>query len=158
MDILCRGSPATAVGVFFALLAGMMGALASASAKLALGTGHLREVCISTATVWQTEATALCESLHKVLLLGCIGLVFACNAVMWTFFVKALRFSSSSAAATVTSTASNFLFSAFLGKILLGEVCNLLWWVGISVTLLGLLLLHTGPPQTDQMDSEKKEK
>lgn len=46
-----------------------------------------------------------------LLRLSCVGLVFVCNAVMWTVFTKALRLSSSSAAASVTTTASNFISS-----------------------------------------------
>lgn len=49
--------------------------------------------------------------LPVLLRIGCVGLVFACNAVMWTVFAKALRLSSSSAAASVTMTASNFICS-----------------------------------------------
>lgn len=49
--------------------------------------------------------------LPVLLRLGCVGLVFVCNAVMWTVFTKALRLSSSSAAASVTTTASNFICS-----------------------------------------------
>ena len=49
--------------------------------------------------------------LHIPLRLLCGGLLFTCNAVMWTFFAKALRLSSSSAQATVTTTASNFISS-----------------------------------------------
>lgn len=41
----------------------------------------------------------------------CGGLLFTCNAVMWTSFSKALRHCSSSARATVTTTASNFISS-----------------------------------------------
>lgn len=49
--------------------------------------------------------------LPVLLRLSCVGLVFVCNAVMWTVFTKALRLSSSSAAASVTTTASNFICS-----------------------------------------------
>uniref|UniRef100_A0A3B4BIR2 Uncharacterized protein n=1 Tax=Periophthalmus magnuspinnatus TaxID=409849 RepID=A0A3B4BIR2_9GOBI len=49
-------------------------------------------------------------SLSAKLSLG-TGLLLVCNAVMWTFFSKALRHSSSSARATVTTTASNFISS-----------------------------------------------
>ncbi|XP_025056059.1 transmembrane protein 42 [Alligator sinensis] len=111
------------------------------------------------ATATRTPAAKLTRELLRVLLqVGCVGLVFACNAVMWTFFAKALRYSSSSATATVTTTASNFLSSAFLGKLLFGETHTLLWWAGITMTLCGLLLLHTAPSQSEQIQSEKKDK
>uniref|UniRef100_A0A8D2IW89 Transmembrane protein 42 n=2 Tax=Varanus komodoensis TaxID=61221 RepID=A0A8D2IW89_VARKO len=93
-----------------------------------------------------------------MLRVGCGGLVLAWNAIMWTFFAKALRYSSSSATATVTSTASNFVSSAVLGKLLFGESHALLWWIGISITLLGLLLLHTAPPTQPGEEKHLKEK
>lgn len=49
--------------------------------------------------------------LHIPLRLLCGGLLFTCNAVMWTFLAKALRYSSSSTWTTVTTTASNFISS-----------------------------------------------
>nr|XP_009686103.1 PREDICTED: transmembrane protein 42 [Struthio camelus australis] len=77
---------------------------------------------------------------------------------MWTVFAKALRLSSSSAAASVTTTASNFISSAILGKLLFGETWTLLWWLGLAVTLGGLVLLHTTAPRAAWLLPEKKEK
>uniref|UniRef100_A0A663DWA0 Transmembrane protein 42 n=2 Tax=Aquila chrysaetos chrysaetos TaxID=223781 RepID=A0A663DWA0_AQUCH len=77
--------------------------------------------------------------------------------MMWTVFAKALRLSSSSAAASVTTTASNFISSAILGKLLFTETWTPLWWVGLAVTLCGLVLLHTAAPQPAQLPVEKKE-
>ncbi|RLW11409.1 hypothetical protein DV515_00001747, partial [Chloebia gouldiae] len=95
--------------------------------------------------------------LPMLLRLSCVGLAFVCNAVMWTFFTKALQLSSSSAAASVTTTASNFIFSAILGKLLFGETWTPLWWVGLTMTVCGLMLLHTAAPQLVQVPAEKKE-
>ncbi|KAM9308218.1 transmembrane protein 42 [Gastrophryne carolinensis] len=130
--------------------AGLLGALSACSAKLALGADFLREVCV----LYGGEESQLCHWIHLLLRLCCIGLVFLCNTAMWTFFAKALRTSSSSASATVTTTASNFVSSAILGKVLFGESRALLWWVGISVTLCGLVLLHTSSSQAE--DTAKK--
>ncbi|XP_053916444.1 transmembrane protein 42 isoform X2 [Cuculus canorus] len=117
-----------------AVAAGLLGAVAAAAAKLALGP-------------W----------LPVLFRISCVGLVFACNAVMWTVFAKALRLSSSSAAVSVTTMASNFISSAILGKLLFGETWTPLWWVGLAVTLCGLMLLHTAAPQLGQFLVEKKE-
>ncbi|KAM6410206.1 transmembrane protein 42 [Pluvialis apricaria] len=125
-----------------AAAAGLLGAAAAAAAKLALGPGG------EAAGGW----------LPVLLRIGCVGLVFACNTVMWTVFTKALRLSSSSAAASVTTTASNFISSAMLGKLLFGETWMPLWWVGLTVTLCGLVLLHTAAPRPSWLPAEKKEK
>lgn len=55
------------------------------------------------------------SQLHIPLRLLCGGLLFTCNAVMWTFLAKALRYSSSSTRTTVTTTASNFISSVSNG-------------------------------------------
>lgn len=133
--------------------------------------------------------------LHIPLRLLCGGLLFTCNAVMWTFLAKALRYSSSSTRTTVTTTASNFISSvssslfhcssymysclfsqrhlssslsslitdaiinisifllpweAFLGQLIFGEAQITLWWVGISLTFSGLLVLQRVSPQDHQ--------
>ncbi|XP_066487047.1 transmembrane protein 42 [Tiliqua scincoides] len=137
-------------GAAYAAGAGLMGALAACCAKLALGVDYLRVGCLAVLAAEGEAAAAasLCAWLPMMLRVGCGGLVLACNAVMWTLFAKALRYSTSSASATVTSTASNFVSSAFLGNLLFQETHALLWWVGISIMLCGLALLHTAPPSS----------
>ncbi|KAG9476014.1 transmembrane protein 42 [Eleutherodactylus coqui] len=131
--------------------AGLLGALAASCAKLAVGADYMRSLCEAAGG----QRTDTCEAVHLFLRLGCAGLVFLCNAAMWTFFAKALRYSSSSAAATVTTTASNFVSSAVLGRVLFGESRAMLWWVGISITLCGLVLLHTSSSQTEDTTKKK---
>ncbi|KAM6421753.1 transmembrane protein 42 [Rhynochetos jubatus] len=124
-----------------AVAAGLLGAAAAAAAKLALGPGG------EAAGGW----------LPALLRIGCVGLALVCNAVMWTVFAKALRLSSSSASASVTTTASNFVSSAILGKLLFGETWTPLWWIGLAMTLCGLALLHTAAPRLAWLPAEKKE-
>ncbi|XP_042346688.1 transmembrane protein 42a [Plectropomus leopardus] len=147
-------------GSVYAIFAGFLGAAASLSAKLSLGADYLRDICVSGLSGW-TEThggTAACDWLHIPLRLLCGGLLFTCNAVMWTFFSKALRHCSSSARATVTTTAFNFISSAVMGRLIFGESHAALWWVGISLTLCGLLLLHGSTPQTLLQEEDKKDK
>ncbi|XP_070768023.1 transmembrane protein 42-like [Enoplosus armatus] len=139
-------------GSCYALLAGFLGAAASLSAKLSLGADYLREMC----EAGLGGGTTACDWLHLPLRLLCGGLLFACNAVMWTLFSKALRHCSSSARATVTTTASNFISSAVLGRVVFGESRAALWWVGISLTLCGLLVLHGSTPHTLPQEEGKK--
>ncbi|XP_048403896.1 transmembrane protein 42a [Stegostoma tigrinum] len=136
----------TGPALALALAAGSLGALASTAAKLSLGAGN--------DLGWVDRGKA--EWLHILLQVGCGGMAFLFNALMWTFFAKALRYSSS-ARVSVTTIASNFLSSAFLGKLLFGEVHEMLWWIGITITLCGLLLLHTVKEMKVQSDDYKKE-
>ncbi|XP_061521473.1 transmembrane protein 42-like [Phycodurus eques] len=150
-------------GVFYALLAGFLAAVASSSAKLSLGADYLKGVCETGLRTWgeqrrfrQVDETTACDRLHIPLRLLCGGLLFTCNAVMWTFLAKALRYSSSSTQTTVTTTASNFVSSAFLGQLIFGEAQITLWWVGISLTFSGLLVLQRVSPQDRQPNADAK--
>ncbi|KAJ0000066.1 hypothetical protein NQD34_011908 [Periophthalmus magnuspinnatus] len=147
-------------GSLYALLAGLCGAAASLSAKLSLGTGFLKQMCASGLRDWKQAhgAEDACEWLDIPLRVLCGGLLLVCNAVMWTFFSKALRHSSSSARATVTTTASNFISSAVFGHVIFEETQDTLWWIGLSLTLCGLLLLHgSKPPSLPGVEEDKKD-
>ncbi|XP_062278154.1 transmembrane protein 42-like [Scomber scombrus] len=139
-------------GSFYALLAGCLAAASSLCAKLTVGADYLKEMC----EVGLKQDADYCDWLHIPLRLACGGLLLTCNTVMWTFFSKALRHCSSSATATVTTTASNFVCSAVLGRVIFGETHAVLWWVGISVTLCGLLVLHGSTSQTLPQDKKDK--
>lgn len=146
-------------GSLYALVAGLCGAAASLSAKLSLGAGFLKQMCASGLREWTQAhgAEDACDWLDVPLRVLCGGLLFVCNAVMWTFFSKALRHCSSSARATVTTTASNFISSAVFGRVIFGETQDTLWWIGLSLTLCGLLLLHGSMPQSLQREEDKKD-
>uniref|UniRef100_A0A3Q3ELY5 Transmembrane protein 42a n=1 Tax=Labrus bergylta TaxID=56723 RepID=A0A3Q3ELY5_9LABR len=177
--------PAMLSGSLYALLAGFMGAAASLTAKLSFGAHYLSDMCeAGLSRTGSPGQTAVCDWLHIPLRLLCAGLLFTCNTVMWTFFSKALRHCSSSARATVTTTASNFIssvssrgtltftshlcfcflheffflcFQAVLGRLIFGETHAALWWVGISLTLCGLLVLHRSTPQALPQEEGKKD-
>lgn len=51
----------------------------------------------------------------------------------------------------------SLFLQAILGKLLFGETWTPLWWVGLAVTVCGLMLLHTAAPQLVQVPAEKKE-
>ncbi|MCJ8735526.1 hypothetical protein PDJAM_G00248090 [Pangasius djambal] len=151
-------------GVVYALLAGFLGAVASSSAKLSLGTDYLKGVCETGLRTWgeqrtfrHADETTACEWLHIPLRLLCGGLLFTCNAVMWTFLSKALRYSSSSTRTTVTTTASNFISSALLGQLIFGDSLVALWWVGVSLTLSGLLVLQRSSSTNTHSETSKKD-
>ncbi|KAH0814708.1 hypothetical protein GEV33_008082 [Tenebrio molitor] len=75
------------------------------------------------------------------------ALMVACNAGVWTLFVKALQNVESSLTATVTSAASNYCLSAVTGFFVFGEVTTLIWWSGMSLIICGLLLVVKDQPE-----------
>ncbi|XP_024118069.1 transmembrane protein 42 [Oryzias melastigma] len=136
----------------FALAAGLLAATASLSAKLSLGTDVLGPPCEADAPGGGT-----CNKwLHVPVRLLCGALMLGCNALMWTFFSRALRHSSSSARTTVTTSSSSFIFSGVLGRLMFGENHGPLWWTGISLALCGLLLLHGTPRPPGDCSSKDK--
>ncbi|KAK6323579.1 hypothetical protein J4Q44_G00059180 [Coregonus suidteri] len=148
-------------GVFYALLAGFSRGCRIFICKAVTWSDYLKGVCETGLRTWgeqrkfrQPDETTACDWLHIPLRLLCGGLLFTCNAVMWTFLAKALRYSSSSTRTTVTTTASNFVSSAFLGQLIFGETQIALWWVGISLTFSGLLVLQRAAPN----DRARKDK
>ncbi|XP_077576416.1 transmembrane protein 42-like [Stigmatopora nigra] len=146
-------------GSLYAFLAGCSGAAASFSAKLTLGADYLNEMCeasVRGTSGMQQDGPTVCYWLHIPLRLVCIGSMFLCNAVMWTLFSKALRYSSSSAMATATTSAGNFIFSAILGTLIFGESQARLYWLGISLTLCGMAVLHGSRPREDLAQEERK--
>ena len=58
-----------------------------------------------------TNCPIICFQLLIYVRIVFFGLIFICNAVMWTLFVKSLQKCSSSLEATVTNTAANFFFT-----------------------------------------------
>ncbi|XP_041707945.1 transmembrane protein 42 [Coregonus clupeaformis] len=124
-------------GAFYASLAGFLGAVASSSAKLSLGSDYLKGMCKTGLKAWAQDGD------YKII-------QEETSPCDW-----ALRHSSSSARATVTTTASNFVSSAFVGKLIFGETHAALWWVGISLTLSGLLVLHRSTSRPAEAKKEE---
>lgn len=58
----------------------------------------------------------------------CFILIFVCNALMWTLFVKSLQMCNSSIEATITNTSSNLIFTVSVYMYLfMYSVSNIFW-------------------------------
>ncbi|KAK6174775.1 hypothetical protein SNE40_017988 [Patella caerulea] len=136
-------------GILLSLSAGTMAALASVSAKLATSSeaDKLSKFILLIDDSKPIEQDSVTLVIRVISVCG----IFLCNALMWTLFTKSLQHLPS-LHATITNTAANFLVSAIIGKVLFGEVLELLWWIGSLFILLGLLLIHRGT----QIDDQKK--
>lgn len=147
-------------GLCLAVVAGVMAAMASVSAKLAVTAEIVPELCLSFVQNFDgTEMGFICDSLSYVLRGMCVGGIFLFNALMWTFYTKSLQFCPSTVEATVTNTGSNFLVLAVTGFILFGESFSLLWWLGSCLILAGLVFIHQGSQDSrEKYDDSKKVK
>ncbi|XP_071173053.1 transmembrane protein 42-like isoform X1 [Mytilus edulis] len=125
-------------GLTLAVMAGVMASLGSTFAKLAMSGDIVLSYCLLLA------GNHKCQQISVYIQVLFFLMIFVCNGVMWTFFTKSLQYCSSSVEATVTNTASNFLFTAFVGLLLFDETLSLRWWFGSLLILLGLMLINRG--------------
>ena len=72
--------------------------------------------------------------------LGCF--LILSNILMLQTFNKALQTSSTTIQASIVNTASNFIFTAIIGKLAFDEHLTLLWWCGTTLILFGIFLIN----------------
>ena len=60
---------------------------------------------------------------------------------MWALFTRALTACPSTTKVAITNTAANFVLTAFLGRIVFGEVLGALWWGGAGLMGVGCVLV-----------------
>jgi uncharacterized membrane protein len=123
-----------------ALSAGCFAALASLFAKLALDerTSSLSDYLYTALPLMDAVDNDTFQVGVRMMLFGCI---FACNALMWGLFTRALNKSSSSGVVTVLNTASNFCVTALLGHFIFHEPLGMRWWMGAACIAAGTVIM-----------------
>eukprot|EP00041_Stephanoeca_diplocostata_P009443 m.145564 g.145564 ORF g.145564 m.145564 type:complete len:151 (+) comp17738_c0_seq4:538-990(+) len=71
-----------------------------------------------------------------------LGLLVASNVAMWASFSKALALSASSQEPQGINTAANLLTSGCLGLVVFGEQLPVLWWGGMALITIGIILVR----------------
>ncbi|XP_031563169.1 transmembrane protein 42-like [Actinia tenebrosa] len=148
------------LGLTLAIAAGSSAATASSFAKLAMSPEILRRfVChdILLSLAVSSQQPNLCSWMVISCRVLSFVLVFIFNALMWTLFVKSLRKCSSTAVATVTNTGSNLVCTAILGVTFFEESQSLRWWIGASLILMGLILIHHSSKTNNILDNTDQE-
>ncbi|XP_059472466.1 uncharacterized protein LOC132194893 [Neocloeon triangulifer] len=121
----------------FAFVAGISAALGSVFGKLSGSTRTLMQLVNISKVIFHVNEEYVLFGLRSTFFI----LMIACNASVWSFYVRALQHSNSSLPATVISTATNYIVSALLGVFLFGEKTGLLWWTGTSLVIFGLAII-----------------
>ncbi|XP_017875960.1 transmembrane protein 42 [Ceratina calcarata] len=85
-------------------------------------------------------------------------LMITSNTIGCTFFVKALNASESSLPCTIVSAATSYVCSALVGSFVFNESTSLSWWCGISLVILGLILISRVPSKDVSGISSEKSK
>ncbi|XP_014672651.1 PREDICTED: transmembrane protein 42-like isoform X2 [Priapulus caudatus] len=138
-------------GLFYAVVSGMLAAMASASGKMAAASSDARWLCGAVVT----PAALDCDSILLYVRGSCFLLVFLLNAVMWTVFTKALRLSPTTLSATITNLASNLFFTALTGRLLFGETLGATWFVGAGLIVTGVALIHNAAADAEREAQRK---
>ncbi|GBM03467.1 hypothetical protein AVEN_95371-1 [Araneus ventricosus] len=102
--------------------------------------------------------TPVCQNVLTATRVGFFIAMILSNALMWTLFTKALRLSATTLEATITNTAANFLFTAVYGQVFFGESVTCLWWLGTTLIIAGLTLMHKSEEADAAKEKEKDKK
>ncbi|XP_064640625.1 transmembrane protein 42-like [Lineus longissimus] len=151
----------TMYGQGLAVLAGFFAAVASLVGKLAMAGKETMELCERLEDALKQDRlidNLDCQAIVAYVRLGCFVLIFLFNAIMWTCFVKALRGCNSSVEAVVTNTAANLFCTAIFGRVFYKETLSLMWWMGATLILVGLVVISQGGTSLVEDDKVKKQK
>lgn len=130
-------------GYGYALAAGVCAASGSVCIKgfgdEAYVEGVSKALCATEIEACRVGTMAMAVWALRALALG--GYIFT-QGQMWVLFVKALQ-RLPSITAVVVNTSANVVASSFLGYILFQEPLPPMWWMGISLMLVGVSLVVT---------------
>jgi len=136
----------TRKGLSLALTSGVLACLAGTFGKLAMTESDTlwacESVCESSFSLSRQDAIHICAQGSLAMRILAFGLMILMNGIMWTTFVKALRFCNTSLEATVTNTAANFFASAIVGRLVFDESVGVMWWLGTLLIIFGLGLMN----------------
>eukprot|EP01128_Nolandella_sp_AFSM9_P002519 TRINITY_DN12884_c0_g1_i1.p1 TRINITY_DN12884_c0_g1~~TRINITY_DN12884_c0_g1_i1.p1 ORF type:complete len:171 (+),score=40.04 TRINITY_DN12884_c0_g1_i1:37-513(+) len=138
------------VGFLMAATAGFLAAFSSVFGKFAMDSSSARTL-VAFLSLEQYLGDDMVLYLLRVLSFGGI---FACNALMFVVFVKAMHYTTS-INAVVTNFSFNFFLSALFGNIFFGEHLSLKWFVGASFIIAGVVIMKSAKGDLDSKDKEQ---
>lgn len=136
-------------GLYYSVVSGCLASIAAVFGKLAVSNDEL-DTMLSLVT-HRINNFGVVFYVIKVIMIIIMVLV---NMVMWTTFTKALNHCKTTIEATVLNTASNFLLTAAIGATLFDENVNFLWFLGLIMITVGLVMIKMG----EEMSRNRKRK
>lgn len=79
----------------------------------------------------------------------CVGVMIFLNTLGLSIFVKSLHASDGTLNVTIMTAASNYFISFILGVILFQEYCSITSFLGLTLILLGLVIIINDDSKTD---------
>lgn len=93
------------------------------------------------------------KAVEAVVRASFFGLNLLFNALMWTFFTKALARGHSATQVSVMNTSTNFVLTALLGLVIFSEALPPLWWLGAALLVAGNVIIGRKEESTDDNHS-----
>jgi uncharacterized membrane protein len=121
--------------MWYCLLCGFFGALASVIGKMSLSYNNIMDGVNSACSNQLSSSWCLFVAFFVRFILFCAML--GLNLSMVTYFLKALE-KNASVVVTVVSSATNYLLVGILGRVLFSEQLNTQWVVGSVLICCGL--------------------
>lgn len=84
-------------------------------------------------------------------------LVILSNVIQWLQFTLSLNLAPSSVHAGLVNSGANFLATAVLARAVFGDPLPILWWMGSTLILIGMILMQGGG-QAKEAEKETKPK
>lgn len=116
---------------------GAFGSVASIVGKIALSDNWL----VNTLRTYLCDNTVVsCYIIEWPIRAIIFALMFSCNALMISNFLKALE-KNGSLQVTVMSSSINFVLTGLLGTLVMNETVSLMWYVGALMVSVGIYLV-----------------
>jgi len=153
-------------GLVCSVACGFFAASAGVLTKVAFDSNKVQQSCQFIANVAAAATDKISHDDDVFFLVDCtnrqvelvaqvvlVSLLVLCNLLMFKYFNAALQLADTTIVASITCTASNFIFTALYGWWLFEENLNTSWWIGTSLVILGAFLIAS-----DNDDDRKKKK
>lgn len=119
------------------LLCGCLGGFATVLGKLSFSNDNPLLNQLSIACFESNLFGDVCYYGAWIVRLVSFAAMFACNAMVIGYFLKAME-QNNTVVVTVVSSATNFLTSGILGYAIFGEALSRNWYIGSSLIMIGM--------------------
>lgn len=98
------------------------------------------------------SAKMMTSDSFSIMTVACLLSLIVFNVGMWVNYTTAMQ-GMRTVTATSATTTVNFVVSGIAGYLLFGEVLSLYWCIGLSLIILGVILLNS--EQTEDKDKQE---
>ncbi|KAH9426308.1 hypothetical protein DERP_010875 [Dermatophagoides pteronyssinus] len=125
------------------ILSGLFASLASVFGKIATSSKICQSYLQSILSIYtdDDDSNEIQIWLIRAIQILAFAAMILVNSIMWTQFSLALAHSRYTIQVTTVNTVTNFICSAIFGIIIFNETITIQWTIGITLILIGIILL-----------------